>query len=443
MSTSESTEPKSRSGQGPEPIAALTPSRLGASVAALVVAFAIGSLAPRALLPDATPLVAALVGIALSVLLAALGGWALLLAPLVRAYEARLAEQVARANQASERLRSHENDARLRHALEIAEDEESVLRVATQSLETLSDAGGAQLLVADDADAEIEFRPVVGDMTPNAECLISKPRDCPTVRRGQGLVYEDGMTLGACRGLRGQIDTGCAAACAPIFIGGRATGMVRALGKAGDPDLYRRLQALTHSAHQIGARLAVIRSMAASEKKATTDPLTGLFNRRAFDARLAILLEQGASFSLVIADIDHFKKINDTYGHDTGDRALKVLAAVFKQSVRSHDLVARFGGEEFVLLLIGIDAPGVADILERIRKELPRATTRAQLPGFTFSAGVVAAHEHDDAEALVHIADQLLYEAKRLGRNRVQFAPRKMPSSLPPPVGLEASSDAS
>lgn len=199
--------------------------------------------------------------------------------------------------------------------------------------------------------------------------------------------------------------------------------MIRALGSAGDPSLYRQLQQLTFHAHQIGSRLGVMRSVAASEVKATTDPLTGLFNRRALDARLGVLIEQQAPFALIIADIDHFKRINDTHGHDVGDRALKVLAATLKQCVRRHDLVCRFGGEEFVVLLVGLDVAGALEIIERVRSELPRATARASVPTFTLSAGIVDHGEADDADALLRTADQLLYEAKSLGRDRVQMAP--------------------
>ena len=374
-----------------------------------------------------------LAGMGVFLLLAAPAAWYQLVVPLVGEYARCLAEQTARANLADERLHAHETDGRLQHALEIAEDESAVLRIAEQALRAVSGEGGAQLLLADDPDGDVSHTITVGEMVPAARCVIRRPGDCPSIRRGQGLVYEDGMALSACPGLSGQIDTGCAAACTPIFTGGRGTGMIRALGKADDPALYRLLQMLNFNAHKVGTRLSGIRSVAASEAKATIDPLTGLHNRRALDARLAILFDQQAPFALIIADIDHFKKINDAHGHEVGDHALKVLANTFRQTVRRHDLVCRFGGEEFVLLLVGLGASAAAELLERVRAELPRATGRGGVPGFTISAGVVDHQDGLDGEALLRIADGLLYEAKSLGRDRVRITPRvsELAGSLP------------
>ncbi|MCZ2135105.1 MAG: GGDEF domain-containing protein [Burkholderiales bacterium] len=397
--------------------------RFALALLLLVGAFAVGSLATEALFPTMPVGLKVLLGAVVFLLLAAPLVWLQALAPMRREFVRSLGEQSSRTAAAEERLRTHENDARLQHALEIAEDEGGVLRIAEQALKRVSETGGAQIMMAPNPDGEIDHSSVIGVMDPAAECVIRSPRECPTVRRGQGAVYEDGLALSACRGLRGEIDAGCAAACVPVFIAGRGTGMIRALGSAGDPSLYRQLQQLTFHAHQIGSRLGVMRSVAASEVKATTDPLTGLFNRRALDARLGVLIEQQAPFALIIADIDHFKRINDTHGHDVGDRALKVLAATLKQCVRRHDLVCRFGGEEFVVLLVGLDVAGALEIIERVRSELPRATARASVPTFTLSAGIVDHGEADDADALLRTADQLLYEAKSLGRDRVQMAP--------------------
>jgi len=390
----------------------------------LALAYGAALTVPHQLTPDVAASTQWLIGVAVFLLLAAPAIWYQLLVPLIAAHEQRLAEHTAKARLAEDRLRAHENDARLQHALEIAEDEAAVLRIAEQALKVMANDSGAQLLLATEPDGEINQSITVGDMSPAARCTIRRPRECPTVRRGQGLVYEDSMALSACPGLGGQIDATCAAACTPVFVGGQGSGMMRALGQTGDAALYRQLQSLTFGAHLIGRRLAVIRSMAASEAKATTDPLTGLCNRRALETSLTRLLDQGASFALVIADIDHFKKVNDTHGHEVGDRALKVLAATLKQIVRRDDLVCRFGGEEFVLVLADLDADRGAELVERVRAELPRAVARGGVPSFTISAGVVDQQHGHDAEALLRVADGLLYEAKSLGRDRVLVASR-------------------
>ncbi|MBE7523258.1 MAG: GGDEF domain-containing protein [Burkholderiales bacterium] len=397
----------------------------------LALACALALIVPRLLLPETGVGGQVLLGVTLFLLLGAPAIWFRLLAPLIQDHRERLADYAARTRLAEDRLRAHENNARLEHALEIAEDEGAVLRIAEQALSALANDGGAQLLLANDADGDIEQNITVGDMASAARCTIRRPRDCPTVRRGQGLVYEDSMSLSACAGLSGKIDSSCAAACTPVFVGGQGTGMLRALGQTGDAALYRQLQSLTFNAHLIGRRLGAIRSMAASEAKATTDPLTGLSNRRVLEAGLTRLIHQRARFALVLTDIDHFKKVNDTHGHDVGDRTLKLFAATLKQFVRREDLVCRVGGEEFVMLLAGLDASHGATLVERVRTELPRATARDKVPAFTISAGVVDEQDGSDAETLLRVADGLLYEAKASGRDRVVVSPRVETDAAP------------
>jgi diguanylate cyclase (GGDEF)-like protein len=361
-------------------------------------------------------------GLVVFLTLLASGAWILVLVPLSERLAKAHEEVAARASTIEDRLRAHENDARLQHALEIAEDEAAVLRIAEQALQVMSGGSASQLLLAGNPDGEIDQVITVGEMPKAARCNIRRPGDCPTVRRGQGMVYEDSMALSACPGLGGQIESNCAAACTPVIVAGRGAGMVRSLGETGDPDLFRMLQSLTTHANRIGTRLAVIRSMAASEMKAATDPLTGLCNRRALDRRLESLFERRIEFALVIADIDHFKKVNDTHGHEVGDRTLKLFANTLRQMVRGEDLVCRFGGEEFVLLLPAFDAVRAAQVMERVRAELPRITQRGGLPIFTVSAGVVDHSHASTGEDLLRVADELLYRAKGEGRDRVLAA---------------------
>ena len=122
-----------------------------------------------------------------------------------------------------------------------------------------------------------------------------------------------------------------------------------------------------------------------------------------------------------MADLDHFKKLNDTFGHAAGDRALRVFARLTHEMLSDDGLVCRFGGEEFVFLL-----PGQADAararLDALRAALPAAIERAQAPSYTASFGVVAARLGDEMPALIRVADQALYDAKEGGRDRVQVA---------------------
>lgn len=159
---------------------------------------------------------------------------------------------------------------------------------------------------------------------------------------------------------------------------------------------------------------------------ASTDPLTGLTNRRSFMQALNGLLHSPGRQSsepagvVLMLDIDHFKDVNDTYGHVDGDQVLKSLAAIFKDQVREHDLVARLGGEEFAIILPGVDASGGARIAERIRDAVQQsiiATPHAALRVTVSIGGAVATGS--DPETVLRHSDQALYRAKQAGRNRV------------------------
>jgi diguanylate cyclase (GGDEF)-like protein len=172
---------------------------------------------------------------------------------------------------------------------------------------------------------------------------------------------------------------------------------------------------------------ARLHRIAASQ--ARIDELTGLANRRHADEALARELARAARFgdstSVVLADLDDFKSINDLHGHPAGDGVLKQFARVLVTTVRDIDVVARWGGEEFLLILPGTDAEGAARLAERIRAELERTTvlTPDAVPlVVTASFGVVQANDGASAAAVVSAADAALYAAKRAGKNRVERA---------------------
>ena len=161
---------------------------------------------------------------------------------------------------------------------------------------------------------------------------------------------------------------------------------------------------------------------------ASYDPLTGARNRRAFLERAGSELDRcsraGAPLSFVIVDLDHFKKVNDTWGHATGDEVLKALAETFRRALRPSDIFGRFGGEEFVALLPDADAADAADIAERLRRltEESEIATPEGVIRVTLSAGHTTALPGDTPEDLLRRADSALYESKRSGRNRVSRA---------------------
>lgn len=161
---------------------------------------------------------------------------------------------------------------------------------------------------------------------------------------------------------------------------------------------------------------------------AQTDPLTGLANRRALsEMMLRDLARAGRTreaYSVAILDIDHFKKINDRYGHAAGDQGLRHLAFVSKTSVRETDAVCRYGGEEFVVLLPGASAKGAFFVVDRLRMMIEKSPFifGGEKIFIRFSAGVAELQPGENAEQLLGRADHALYEAKRTGRNRVNLA---------------------
>ncbi len=169
------------------------------------------------------------------------------------------------------------------------------------------------------------------------------------------------------------------------------------------------------------------KELADARRDARIDPLTKIANRRSFEeshrAVHAKFARNGESYSIVMFDLDRFKTINDTYGHATGDVVLQVFAKVLQDAVRMYDVVARVGGEEFVVLLAKTTQKDCTLIAERIRRQTSTKTVRQgdKSIGFTVSAGVALATSEDTPEAMMKRADAALYQAKRGGRNRVQF----------------------
>jgi two-component system cell cycle response regulator len=155
------------------------------------------------------------------------------------------------------------------------------------------------------------------------------------------------------------------------------------------------------------------------------DPLTGIPNRRALTDRLrmewARIQRHGGELSFIMADIDHFKRVNDTYGHSTGDKALQEVARTIARQCRKSDLAARYGGEEFAIVVPNEGLSGAVHLAERCRQEIEKINLPAKGEPIcpTASFGVADAVGLSSAESLVDRADQALYRAKAAGRNRV------------------------
>lgn len=183
------------------------------------------------------------------------------------------------------------------------------------------------------------------------------------------------------------------------------------------PELKLRLESTDGGLHEL------IHDMYRSSK---IDALTNLLNRRAFEERMdeefSVTKRHGLEACLSILDIDHFKSINDNYGHDAGDEVLRKIAALLKDKVRTGDLVGRWGGEEFVVYVRQSDLDGAKVLLDRLRTTV--AETDIALPtgaslNVTFSAGIVSLCKSSDWRAALSRADEGLYHSKQNGRNQV------------------------
>lgn len=189
-----------------------------------------------------------------------------------------------------------------------------------------------------------------------------------------------------------------------------------------------RASALEANFLETSQELDLIRSsLQAAEQRSNTDALTGLANRRALEeffrsAQIAAM-EQGEPLSILMIDIDHFKSFNDSYGHQVGDQVLRLVAKILQDNVREADLAARYGGEEMMAVLPGVELVACAAVAERIRRRvsearLTRRTTGEELTSVTVSIGVAQFRLAESAEAMVERCDRALYLAKHLGRNR-------------------------
>jgi diguanylate cyclase len=186
--------------------------------------------------------------------------------------------------------------------------------------------------------------------------------------------------------------------------------------------LEERLKASKEEIIQLQEHLETVRN------ESLTDPLTGLANRKYFDQMLERALADtkptDEPLSLMLTDIDHFKKFNDTFGHLTGDQVLRLVAQAVKQNVKGQDIAARYGGEEFAIILpnTGLrQALTVADHIRRgvVSKELIKRSTGENLGRVTISVGVAMLHHGESVQAIIERADACLYAAKRNGRNQV------------------------
>lgn len=316
--------------------------------------------------------------------------------------------------------RRKEFDRRVHRALELVDDEEEALDVVRDAInEAITEDQQAELLLADASMSHLH-RVAHSDAGENERgCSVSKLTDCPAIRRNSRLLFSSSNRFEACPRLKRRVPEGCSALCLPVSILGRTAGVVHVTGRVDELPSDEQSSSLQAAATLAGDRIGMIRAFERKDKQASTDALTGLLNRRSLEERIAAF-EPDALYSVVFADIDHFKQLNDTHGHEAGDRALRVFGDILRSCLRPDDLPSRWGGEEFVLVLPGSARNGAALVLERIRERLAEllAVAGVVVP-FTLSFGVCDSTQATDFDEIVRLADEALLRAKRSGRDRV------------------------
>jgi diguanylate cyclase (GGDEF)-like protein len=301
-------------------------------------------------------------------------------------------------------------------ALEMADSENEADRVIARAMGTISEVHPMELLLADSSRAHLE-RACVHPKTGSPNCPVESPYSCIAVRRGHPQIFPDAEALNACPKLLGRMGGSISAACVPVNFMGRALGVLHVTGAKGKPPNPEQIAQLTALGVHAGNRIGTLRAFERSQLQASTDSLTGLTNRRAAEEVLANLIAVDLAFAVVMADLDNFKRLNDTMGHEAGDRALKLFADTARSVVRDRDHVVRWGGEEFALLLPGATAEKAAEIVSRLRSALAQAHLITGTPIFTASYGIADSSMARDRETVVRLADEALYRSKQGGRD--------------------------
>lgn len=317
-------------------------------------------------------------------------------------------------------------------ALEMADTEHDVQSVVSRAMVQI---GGMpmELLLSDPNRSALQ-RAVVHPIAGAPGCDVESPGNCAAVRRASPVVFEDSESLNACPRLRNRPCGPISAACVPVGFMGRSFGVLHAVAAVRKPPSPQQVAQLTTLGAQAGARIGSVRAFERTQQHAYTDALTGLRNRRALEQILADPAISSAPYAFALADLDHFKALNDTYGHDAGDKALRLFAEVLKKAIRQADHAARWGGEEFAILFAHATAGQALEVIDRIRADLAEALITAGTPPFTASFGIGDTTMASSFDEVLRVADEALYRSKNNGRDRVLIG---LPAATEPPGGAE------
>jgi diguanylate cyclase (GGDEF)-like protein len=320
-------------------------------------------------------------------------------------------------------------------ALQLTEHEGEAQELLRRQVERSLEDSRAVVLVRNNSANRLEAKTPLTEMGSLLEPLIgATPRSCLAVRSGRGHTEQAaGETLVSCQ-ICGRLPG--ASSCEPLLVGGEVIGVVLITHTAKLEELSRqRIREMVAHAAPV---LANLRNLAVAQLQASTDALTGLPNRRAVEDTTKRMVAQAARndapLAALLLDLDHFKKINDVYGHDRGDEVLAAAGVALRNALRESDFVGRYGGEEFLLLLPATDKQAALAVAEHVRAAIGSIRS-TDIDRVTASVGVaVLPDDAGDAVTLFRAADRALYVAKSNGRDRVETMGAEQPS----PVGATA-----
>jgi len=318
--------------------------------------------------------------------------------------------------------RRRAQDAEFAETLQFAADEQEARGLLVAELERSIEGTAAIVFSRNNSENRLEAAAGLDPDSPFAERVQDAvPASCLAVRRGQPFERrEDGSRLLECE-LCGAV--GANSVCLPSLVGGEVIGSVL-VGRDGKSLERRERRRIVVAVRAAAPVLANLRNLALAETRAVTDALTGLANARAtaqdLDRQVAFALRSKTPLAAIMLDLDHFKRINDTFGHQIGDETLAALGDVLRHSTRAGDFVARYGGEEFVILLQDTDTAAGVEVAEKLREAIHQMHVPGLTGRVTASFGVASIPEHAaDGDSLLRAADRALYSAKNTGRNRV------------------------
>jgi diguanylate cyclase (GGDEF)-like protein len=308
--------------------------------------------------------------------------------------------------------------------LQLTADESEAHAVLKRHLErSLTETDVTVLNRNNSADRLEAVTPISPDSPLLSRLEGAKPRSCLAVRHARTHRQGEGLDpLVAC-----SVCDGCAtrSSCTPLLVSGEVIGSVLALHEAPLED--NELGRIRESVAQAAPILANLRNLAIAELRASTDALTGLPNKRAasdsMKRMVAQALRTGTTLAVLMLDLDHFKQINDRFGHGRGNEVLAAVGAALRAVLRDADFAGRYGGEEFVAMLPGVSIQGAIIAAEKIRSTFSDIFIADLDHAVTASIGIAMIPDHGgDPTSIERAADNALYAAKRNGRDRVEIA---------------------